>query len=153
MTDDLTIVGNGETELEFTEPWNEECAILVDKGVTLTISGVKFVGNGNMEKGNKGLVIGTYAGSAEAALGNGAIVNITDCEFVDCEAGIYINAGEGTISNNTFKDCYAGISIDQLSGELEIADNNFSGCEKNVSANPSTEKLLTSDVAVDFWKV
>ena len=152
ITSDVTIIGNGETELNLGKVWGQECGILANAEVTLDISGVVFTGN-NYEDGNMGAVIGTYAADADAAKTSGATINITDCTFKNFNAGIYINAGEGKIRNNTFENCGDAISIDQLSGELTISNNTFAGNETNVSANPAVEDLLNCDVSVDWWNV
>ena len=152
ISKNVAIEGDGTSKLELGKVWGQECGILANAGVTVDISGVVFTGN-KAESGNMGAVIGTYAADADAAKTSGATINITGCTFKELNAGIYINAGKGTIANNDFVDCNAAISIDQLSGELTISNNDFSGNTYNVSANPAVKELLSCDVSVDWWKV
>ena len=69
----------------------------------------------------------------DAAKTNAATINITNCTFSKFNAGIYINAGQGTIENNEFVDCSDGISIDQLGGKLTVKNNTFTNVKNEIS--------------------
>ena len=155
VTKSVTIVGNGATELKLGSVWGEETGLLANAGTTVNISGVTFVGNGNYTSGNKGTIIGTYAVDNDAAKTNAATINITNCTFSKFNAGIYINAGQGTIENNEFVDCSDGISIDQLGGKLTVKNNTFTNVKNEISVciyDPDTNTTLL-DTDADVYQI
>ena len=131
ITNDLTIVGNGDTVLKSSGKSYADgglpAAAYINGGV-LKVSGVTFEAT---EGVSHAIMVGTNPGS---------YIEITDCTFEGIDTPVYIN----TCAGGVIKDCTfinGGCSyVDGLTGKLTITDCVFSGT--------ADSKIYTKDAEV-----
>ena len=145
ISSDVEIIGNGDTEIKTADTNGETAGVYVSGSADVVIKDVTFTAGGTGAK--RGILVPAgFTGSVE----------ITGCEFVGLNTGVYLNdVGTAVIENNIFDNCVVGVSFDNVNenpdASVTIADNTFNEVDELVGAQKEAYGYIDADVTVVYY--